>query len=108
MTRRTGYRLAEGGLIDRTRNLRFLYNGTELAGHPGDTLASALNANAVSLIGRSIKYHRPRGFFGVGLEDPNSMRAVQDGPGYDPALRSRQVRPTRSLEAHSVSGAPCL
>lgn len=106
MTRRTGYRLAEGGLIDRTRNLRFLYNGTELAGHPGDTLASALIANGVSLIGRSFKYHRPRGFFGVGLEDPNSMLSVKDGHGYDPAIRAGQVRLTEGLEAHSVSGSP--
>jgi sarcosine oxidase subunit alpha len=106
--RATGYRLPEGGLIDRTRTLNFTFNDTALRGHPGDTLASALIANGVSLIARSIKYHRPRGFYGAGLEDPNSMLAVKDDHGYDPAIRAGQVRLAEGLEASSVSGSPSL
>jgi sarcosine oxidase, subunit alpha len=102
----TGYRLNEGGLIDRTRTLRFKFNGEALSGYYGDTLASALIANGISLIGRSFKYHRPRGFFGAGLEDPNSMMAVRDAYGYDPAIRAGQVLLTEGLDARSVSGSP--
>jgi sarcosine oxidase, subunit alpha len=103
---RSGYRLPEGGLIDRTRTLQFTFNGKAFAGHPGDTLASALIANGVNLIARSFKYHRPRGFYGAGLEDPNSMLAVRDAHGYDPAIRAGQIRLVEGLEARSVSGSP--
>ncbi|MBL8265367.1 2Fe-2S iron-sulfur cluster-binding protein, partial [Steroidobacter sp.] len=65
-----GYRLRAGGLIDRTRTLGFSFNGRCFEGHPGDTLASALIANGVDVIGRSFKYHRPRGLYSAGLEDP--------------------------------------
>lgn len=101
-----GYRLARGGLIDRSRTISFTFNGRELQGYPGDTLASALIANGVTLVGRSFKYHRPRGFYGVGLEDPNSMLAVRDAYGYEPALRAGQVRLCEGLEARSVTGYP--
>jgi sarcosine oxidase subunit alpha len=101
-----GYRLPSGGLIDRSRTVCFTFNGRSLEGHPGDTLASALIANGVSLIGRSFKYHRPRGFYGAGLEDPSSMLAVRDTYGYEPALRAGQVRLCEGLEARSVTGWP--
>ena len=55
-----------GGQIDRARSLRFTFDGHEYHGHPGDTLASALLANGVRLMGRSFKYHRPRGVFSAG------------------------------------------
>ena len=54
-------RLARGGLIDRSQTLGFAFDGRVLAGHAGDTLASALLANEIRLVGRSFKYHRPRG-----------------------------------------------
>jgi sarcosine oxidase, subunit alpha len=101
-----GYRLARGGLIDRSRAVSFTFNGRELRGYQGDTLASALIANGVTLIGRSFKYHRPRGFYGAGLEDPNSMLAVRDAYGYEPALRAGQVQLCEGLEARSVTGYP--
>jgi sarcosine oxidase subunit alpha len=107
-TPRTGYRLSKGGLIDRTRSLQFTFNGKTYHGHPGDTLASALIANGVSLIARSVKYHRPRGFYGAGLEDPSAMLAVRDAHGYDPAIRAGQIRLVEGLEARSVSGSPWL
>ena len=101
-----GYRLPAGGLIDRSRTLSFSFNGRSCSAHPGDTLASALMANGVNLIGRSFKYHRPRSFYGAGLEDPNSMLAVRDGYGYEPALRAGQVRVCEGLVARSVTGWP--
>ena len=88
--------------------LEFTFNGRTLSGHPGDTLASALIANGVNLVARSFKYHRPRGFYGVGLEDPNSMLAVRDAYGYEPAIRAGQVRLTAGLEVRSVSGYPSV
>jgi sarcosine oxidase, subunit alpha len=100
------HRLADGGVIDRSRTVHFAFNGKPMTGHPGDTLASALMANGVSLIGRSFKYHRPRGFYGAGLEDPNSMLAVHDGYAYYPALRAGQIRLVDGLRANSLSGWP--
>jgi len=62
------YRLDNVGLINREKKLSFKFNGTTYYGYEGDTLASALIANGVHLVGRSFKYHRPRGFFlGQGL-----------------------------------------
>jgi sarcosine oxidase subunit alpha len=106
MASRRGYRLAAGGLVDRQRTISFTFNGRILKGHPGDTLASALIANGVGILGRSFKYHRPRGFYAAGLEDPNSMLAVRDGYGYEPAIRAGQVRLVEGLEARSVTGWP--
>lgn len=106
MSTAAGYRLPQGGRIDRTRRLAFSFNGRGMIGHPGDTLASALLANGVDLIGRSFKYRRPRGLFGAGYEDPGSMLAVRDGHGYDPAIRAGQVMLVEGMEAHSVSGSP--
>lgn len=103
---RFGYRLASGGLIDRNRAISFKFNDSVFNGHPGDTLASALIANGINLIGRSFKYHRPRGFYGAGSEDPNSMLAVRDAYGYEPALRAGQVRLVEGLEVRSVTGWP--
>ena len=55
------FRLSEGGEIDRLAPVSFRFDGKTYQGHLGDTLASALMANGVRLIGRSFKYHRPRG-----------------------------------------------
>ena len=73
-------RLARGGrLLDKGRVLHFSFNGKRLKGHPGDTLASALLANDQMLVGRSFKYHRPRGIVASGAEEPNAL--VHLGPG---------------------------
>lgn len=101
-----GYRLAAGGIIDRQRTVSFSYNGRRLKGYAGDTLASALIANGAGVIARSFKYHRPRGFYGAGMEDPNSMLAVRDAYGFEPAIRAGQVRLSEGLEVRSVTGWP--
>ena len=79
------HRLALGGLIDRGQPLHFRFNGRNLQGYAGDTLASALIANGIHLVGRSFKYHRPRGIFSCGAEEPNALvqliSAFKDGRG---------------------------
>ncbi len=67
-----GYRVA-GGLVDRSKSLRFVFDGKAMSGLAGDTLASALMANGVRLVGRSFKYPRPRGIFSAGPEEPNAL-----------------------------------
>ena len=86
-SQREPFRLASGGIIDRTRELRFTFDGKSYAGYPGDTLASALLANGERLVGRSFKYHRPRGIFSAGAEEPNALIEV-DGKalGFTPAV----------------------
>ena len=64
------YRLPDIGLINRDKKLSFKFNGKSYYAYEGDTLASALIANGIHLIGRSFKYHRPRGFFGAGVDKP--------------------------------------
>ena len=66
------FRLQTGGRIDRTQRLTFRFDGLAYDGHAGDTLASALLANGVRLMGRGFKYHRPRGVFTAGPEEPTS------------------------------------
>ncbi|MFO1061923.1 MAG: 2Fe-2S iron-sulfur cluster-binding protein [Dongiaceae bacterium] len=67
------HRLPAGGRVDRLRPVRFTFNGRNLEGFHGDTLASALLANGVALVGRSFKYHRPRGIMSAGSEEPNAL-----------------------------------
>ncbi|HZK88878.1 MAG TPA: sarcosine oxidase subunit alpha family protein [Stellaceae bacterium] len=69
-----------GGRIDRGRVLRFRFDGREYQGHSGDTLASALLANGVRLIARSFKFHRPRGIFAAGMEEPSALVRLGDEP----------------------------
>jgi sarcosine oxidase subunit alpha len=72
-------RLATGGVIDRSKTVRFSFDGQRLTGHEGDTLASALLANGVKLVGRSFKYHRPRGILTAGSGEPNALVELRSG-----------------------------
>ncbi len=74
------FRLPTGGRIDRGRTLRFRFDGQEYEGHHGDTLASALLANGVRLVARSFKFHRPRGIFAAGMEEPSALVQLGDEP----------------------------
>ena len=74
------YRLPVGGVIDRGQILNFRFDGRAYQGHPGDTLASALLANGVRLVGRSFKYHRPRGIYSAGAEEPSALVTVMRSP----------------------------
>lgn len=100
------FRLAEGGRIDRTRTLFFTFDGRTMRGHPGDTLASALLANGVSTVARSFKYHRPRGIFSAGSEEPNAFLAVGSGGKLQPAVQATRIELYEGLEARSVNCWP--
>ena len=76
------------GLIDRLSPLRFRFDGQEYQGFEGDTLASALLANGVRLMGRSFKYHRPRGVLTAGSEEPNALVEVIDDRQKTPNTRA--------------------
>ena len=80
--------------IDRDKTVRFTFDGKPYVGHPGDTLASALLANGVSLFGRSFKYHRPRGVLAAGIDEPNALVTVLKGDIREPNI------PATLLEIH--------
>lgn len=90
-----------GGLIDRSSSLSFGFNGRTLRGHPGDTLASALLANDVLLVGRSFKYHRPRGILTAGSEEPNALVELHDGARLEPNTRATVTELFDGLQARS-------
>ena len=93
------FRLAAGGLIDRGLPISFSFAGRDYQGCAGDSLASALLANGVRLVGRSFKLHRPRGVFAAGAEEPNALVRVGRGARAEPNLRATQVPLTEGLEA---------
>ena len=100
------FRLDSGGaLTDRSRNLRFRFNGKDYVGHPGDTLASALMANGVRMVGRSFKYHRPRGIVAAGAEEPNAVVQL-DGDEDEPNARATTLPLREGLSARSVNCWP--
>ena len=98
----------DGGLIDRSKTLRFSFDGKTYAGHPGDTLASALLANNVRLMGRSFKYHRPRGPLSAGSEEPNALVELRTGGRQEPNTRATVAELFDGLEANSQNRWPSL
>ncbi len=99
------FRLPDGGRIDRTRPVRFRFNGRSFTGRAGDTLASALLAHGERLNARSFKYHRPRGITGAGLEEPSSfVELLGDQAGGSHPITTVQLR--EGLEARSVNCWP--
>ena len=101
-------RAAKGGLIDRTRTICFSFDGQSFGGYPGDTLASALLANGVSLMGRSFKYHRPRGVLAAGVEEPNALVGAGSGGRYEPNTRASDLFIYDGLTAVSQNRWPGL
>ena len=98
-----------GGRVDRTRVIHFSFDGKRYQGLAGDTLASALIANGVHLMGRSFKYHRPRGPLSMGSEEPNALVTVNAGKGrLTPNLRATQVEIYEGLRAKSQNAWPSL
>jgi sarcosine oxidase subunit alpha len=102
------FRLADGGRIDRERPLRFRFNGRELSGYEGDTLASALLANGVHLVSRSFKYHRPRGILSDGSEEPNALVQLGVGVYTQPNIRATQAELYQGLIAQSQNCWPSV
>jgi sarcosine oxidase subunit alpha len=98
-----------GGRVDRGRVLNFTFDGEAYTGFQGDTLASALLANGVHLVGRSFKYHRPRGILSAGAEEPNALVGVRrDAARYVPNLRATQIELYEGLQAESQNRWPSL
>ena len=94
------YRIGDGR-VDRSRTLSFAFDGRRLEGHPGDTLASALLASGQRLVGRSFKYHRPRGVFSAGVEEPNALVGIGRGPHHEPNVRATVAELHQGLVATS-------
>ncbi|PWR02660.1 sarcosine oxidase subunit alpha [Meridianimarinicoccus roseus] len=97
-----------GGRIDRARTLSFRFDGRRYTGHPGDTLASALVANDVALLGRSFKYHRPRGLISAGSEEPNALVTLAHGGAHTPNTRATMVELVDGLVAAPQNAWPSL
>ncbi|MDR6265158.1 sarcosine oxidase subunit alpha family protein [Roseobacter sp. N2S] len=102
-------RLQNGGrLVDRSTKLDFTWNGKRLTGFKGDTLASALLANDELLVGRSFKYHRPRGIVAAGPEEPNALVGLGQGGKYEPNQRATTTELFNGLTAKSQNHWPSL
>ncbi len=102
-------RLAKGGrLIDRSAAADFTFNGRRMRGFAGDTLASALLANDQMLVGRSFKYHRPRGIVAAGAEEPNALVNLGSGARLEPNQRATVTEVFDGLEATSQNHWPSL
>jgi sarcosine oxidase subunit alpha len=101
-------RLPTGGLIDRAKPLNFRFDGKTYQGFAGDTLASALLANNIKLVGRSFKYHRPRGILSAGSEEPNALVELRTGAHREPNTRATMIELFEGLEARSQNRFPSL
>ena len=99
----SAFRLPHGGRIDRGKRLRFSFDGRAYAGLAGDTLASALIANGVHLVGRSFKYHRPRGIVAAGADEPNALVTVVRDRG---ALHAEPARDAGRALRRARGGKP--
>ncbi len=102
------FRLPIGGRIDRSRTLDFSFDGRRYQGLAGDSLAAALLANGVRLVGRSFKYHRPRGILSAGPEEPNALVRLRDGGRAEPNTRATMIELYDGLVATSQNRFPSL
>lgn len=105
----TTFRIPGKGRVNRSRSVRFAFDGVNYAGYDGDTLASALLANGVHLVGRSFKYHRPRGILTAGSEEPNALVGTDRGNGrFEPNTRATVLEIYDGLKAQSQNRWPSL
>ena len=101
-------RVQNGGLIDRNTRLQFRFDGQTYEGFAGDTLASALLANDIRLVGRSFKYHRPRGILSAGSEEPNALMTIGEGAYAEPNVRATTAELFDGMVAQSQNRWPSL
>ena len=100
-------RINKNNFIDQTVRISFKFNGKKLFGFKGDTLASALLANDIHLVGRSFKYHRPRGIMTCGSEEPNAIVQIGSDPAStEPNVRATEIELYEGLEAFSEKRKP--
>jgi len=102
------FRAPQGGLIDRATPIDFTFDGQTLQGYAGDTLAAALLANGIRLVGRSFKYHRPRGILSAGPEEPNALVELREGAAREPNTRATVAELFPGLSARSQNRFPSL
>ena len=101
-------RLATGGRIDRSKPVSVSFDGQKLAAFQGDTLSSAMLASGVSLVGRSFKYHRPRGIYSAGVEEPGAMVHLREGARHEPNARATVTEAFDGLVSTSQNAWPSL
>ncbi|WP_428426352.1 sarcosine oxidase subunit alpha family protein [Pararhizobium sp.] len=104
----SSYRLSKGGRIDRAKPLDFSFDGKPMQGFTGDTLASALLANGRQLVGRSFKYHRPRGILTAGAAEPNALVTIGEGGRTEANTRATLVELYSGLTAKSQNRWPSV
>jgi len=102
------FRLDKAGYINREKKISFKFNGKKYFGYEGDTLASALLANGVHLVGRSFKYHRPRGFIGAGVDEPNAHVQLYTGEKTEPNVMATTIELVEGLVAKSQNCWPSV
>ena len=102
------FRIKEKGYINRNKIINFKFNGKNYTGYEGDTLASALLANGIHLVGRSFKYHRPRGFFAAGVDEPNAKLQVQLNGHSEPNVNATEIELVEGIEATSQNCWPSV
>ena len=102
-------RINKNNFIDQTTRISFKFNGKKLFGYKGDTLASALLANDIHLVGRSFKYHRPRGIMTCGSEEPNAIVQIGSDPSFtEPNVRATEIELYEGLAASSQNCWPSV
>ena len=101
-------RLSSGGIVNRGRTFTFTFDGKEMRGFEGDTLASALLANDQMLVGRSFKYHRPRGIVTAGSAEPNALVGIGTGARSEPNTRATVAELYHGMTAVSQNRWPSL
>ena len=102
------FRIKDKGYINRDKLINFKFNGKNYTGYEGDTLASALLANGVHLVGRSFKYHRPRGFFAAGVDEPNAKLQVELNGYSEPNVNATEIELVEGLSATSQNCWPSV
>ncbi len=102
------YRLNQGGRIDRGTPLSFQLDGKTIAGFKGDTLASAMFASGLTLVGRSFKYHRPRGLLSAGIEEPNALLTLGEGGRREPNIPATVTELVDGIVARRQNGWPSV
>lgn len=101
-------RLSKGGRIDRSQPIEFTFDGKIVTGFKGDTIASSLLANGIRMIGRSWKYHRPRGVVGDGAEEPNALFQIEQGEHTIPNVRGTQAEIYAGMVVSSTNAWPSV
>ncbi len=103
-----GYRLDSGGHINRSQPVTIRWNGRPLEAYAGDTIASALLANDIKIVGRGMKLHRPRGILSIGVEEPNAFVTLGRGAELEPSARATVIPVREGLEVRAQNAWPSI